>query len=149
MGAWLIENWDKILLTLVTTGALTFCGWCWTQLKAYKKLLDEKKEAALDEAIEEKIEPVKQDIQQLRDYVAKVDTDEKHKMDLIVSSYRYRLTQLCRLYLKRGHMTIGEYEQLNEFFHLYTGLGGNGEAKIWYDRAIQLPIVSSVNDTQQ
>jgi hypothetical protein len=79
---------------------------------------------------------VKQDIQQLRDYVAKVDTDEKHKMDLIVSSYRYRLTQLCRLYLKRGHMTIGEYEQLNEFYHLYAGLGGNGEAKIWYDRAI-------------
>lgn len=61
-------------------------------------------------------------------------------MDLIIASYRYRLTQLCRLYLNRGYMTIGEYEQLNEFFHLYTGLGGNGEAKIWYDRAIQLPI---------
>ena len=100
----------------------------------------------ITKAIEEKIEPVKQDIQQLRDYVAKVDTDEKHKMDLIVSSYRYRLTQLCRLYLKRGHMTIGEYEQLNEFYHLYTGLGGNGEAKIWYDRAIQLPIVTPVHE---
>lgn len=146
MEAWFLENWSKILLTLVTTGALTFCGWCWKQLRSYKKLLDEQKEAALDEAIEEKIEPVKQDIQQLRDYVAKVDTDEKHKMDLIVSSYRYRLTQLCRLYLKRGHMTIGEYEQLNEFFHLYTGLGGNGEAKIWYDRAIQLPIVTPIHE---
>lgn len=148
MEAWFLENWSKILLSLVTTGALTFCGWCWKQLKEYKKLLNEKKETALDDAIEEKIEPVKQDIQQLRDYVAKVDTDEKHKMDLIVSSYRYRLTQLCRLYLKRGHMTISEYEQLNEFYHLYIGLGGNGEAKIWYDRAIQLPIITIAHQEQ-
>ena len=142
MEAWIATHWGDVLLSLVTTGALTFCGWCWKQMKTYKKLLNEKKEAALDDAIEEKIEPVKQDIQQLRDYVAKVDADEKHKMDLIVSSYRYRLTQLCRLYLKRGHMTIGEYDQLNEFYHLYAGLGGNGEAKIWYDRAIQLPILT-------
>ena len=148
MGAWIAANWDKVFLSLVTAGALTFCGWCWKQLKTYRKLLDEKKEAQFDEAIEEKIEPVKQDIQQLRDYVAQVDTAEKHKMDLIVSSYRYRLTQLCRLYLTRGYMTIGEYDQLNEFYHLYTGLGGNGEAKIWYERAIQLPIQDGNVETQ-
>ena len=140
MEAWILENWGKILLTLVTTGALSFCGWCWKQLKQYKKLLVKQEAQKIDDAIEEKIEPVKQDIQQLRDYVQRVDTAEKYKMDLIVASYRYRLTQLCRLYLGRGYMTPGEYEQLNEFFHLYTGLGGNGEAKIWYERAIQLPI---------
>lgn len=140
MEAWFAANWGGILLSLVTAGALAFCGWCWKQLKTYRGLLDEKKEHAVDEAIEEKIEPVKQDIQQLRDYVQSVDATEKHKMDLIVSSYRYRLSQLCKLYLGRGYMTPGEYEQLNEFFHLYTGLGGNGEAKIWYERAIQLPI---------
>lgn len=140
MEAWIIENWGKILLSLVTTGALTFCGWCWKQLKQYKKLLDEKEIQKMDDTIEEKIEPLKQDIQQLRDYVQQVDTAETHKMNLIVASYRYRLTQLCRLYLGRGYMTPGEYEQLNEFFHLYRGLGGNGEAKIWYERAIQLPI---------
>ena len=140
MEAWIAANFDKVLLSLVTAGALTFCGWCWKQLKSYKKLLEQKKEAILDETIDEKIEPVKKDIQELRDYVAKVDTAETHKMDLIVSSYRYRLTQLCRLYLTRGYMTIGEYDQLNEFYHLYTGLGGNGEARVWYQRAIQLPI---------
>lgn len=140
MTAWIAANLDKILLSLITTGALTFCGWCWKQMRNYRKLLKQQEANRFDEAIEEKIEPVKQDIQELRDYVATVDTAEKHKMDLIVSSYRYRLTQLCRLYLTRGYMTIGEYDQLNEFYHLYTGLGGNGEAKIWYDRAIQLDI---------
>ena len=141
MEAWIAANWGSVLLSIVTTGALAFCGWCWKQLRTYKKLLDEKKEEAMDNAIDEKIEPVKQDIQQLRDYVATIDVSEKHKMDLIVSSYRYRLTQLCRLYLNRGFITTDEYDQLNEFYHLYTGLGGNGEAKLWFERAIQLPIV--------
>lgn len=140
MEVWLIANWSKILLTLVTTGALTFCGWCWKQLKTYKKLVDEKKEEVLDEAIEEKIEPVKQDIQQLRDYVHQNDIKEQHKIDLIVSSYKYRLSQLCRLYLRRGYMTPDEYDQLNEFFHLYTALGGNGEAEQYFNKASTLPI---------
>ena len=62
MEAWIAENWSKIFLTLVSTGALTFCGWCWKQLKQYKKLLHQQEEQKLDDAIEEKIEPVKQDI---------------------------------------------------------------------------------------
>lgn len=140
IAEWIAANWDKVLLSLVTAGALALCGWCWKQLKNYKQLLKDKEGDALDDTIEEKIEPVKKDIQELRDYVQKVDKTETHKMDIIVSSWRYRLTQLCRLYLKRGYMTIEEYEQLNEFYHLYTGLGGNGEAKIWYERAITLPI---------
>lgn len=140
MEAWILENWSKILLSLVTTGALAFCGWCWKQLQSYKKLIDEKKESAIDEAIEEKIEPVKQDIQQLRDYVQQEELKEKHKIDLIVSSYKYRLSQLCRLYLRRGYMTPDEYDQLNEFYHLYTALGGNGEAKQYFERAVALQI---------
>ena len=140
MLVWLNDNWSSILLALVTAGALAFCRWTWKKMKEYKKTLEEQEASRMDEHIEEKIEPVKHDIQQLRDYVQQVDTAEKYKMDLIVASYRYRLTQLCRLYLGRGYMTPSEYEQLNEFFHLYTGLGGNGEAKIWYERAIQLPI---------
>ena len=84
MEAWIAANIGSILLSLVTAGALGFCGWCWKQMKTYKKLLDEKKQGQIDEAIEEKIEPVKKDIQELRDYVAQVDTAEKHKMDLIV-----------------------------------------------------------------
>jgi hypothetical protein len=47
-------------------------------------------------------------------------------MDLIVDSYKYRLTQLCHLYLGKGFMTFDEFEQLTEMYTLYTGLGGNG-----------------------
>jgi hypothetical protein len=31
-------------------------------------------------------------------------------------------------------------EQLSEFYKLYTGLGGNGSAKLYYDKAVQLPL---------
>jgi len=41
MEAWILENWGKILLSLVTTGALSLCGWLWKQVKNYKRLLDE------------------------------------------------------------------------------------------------------------
>jgi hypothetical protein len=30
-------------------------------------------------------------------------------------------------------------EQLTEFYKLYTGLGGNGQAKVYYEKAIALP----------
>jgi hypothetical protein len=31
-------------------------------------------------------------------------------------------------------------EQLTEFYKLYTGLGGNGSAKVYYDKAMLLPL---------
>ena len=31
-------------------------------------------------------------------------------------------------------------EQLTEFYKLYTGLGGNGQAKVYYDKAMLLPL---------
>jgi hypothetical protein len=40
MEAWFAENWGKILLSIVTSGALGVCGWLWKQLKNYKKLLN-------------------------------------------------------------------------------------------------------------
>jgi len=40
MEAWFIANWSKILLSLVTSGALALCGWMWKQVKNYKRLLD-------------------------------------------------------------------------------------------------------------
>ena len=61
-------------------------------------------------------------------------------MDLILSSYRFRLTQLCKAYIQQGFMTNAEYEQLVEFYKVYAGLGGNGQAKTYYERAVQLPV---------
>jgi hypothetical protein len=44
MEAWIAENWGKVLLSLVTTGALSLCGWMWKQIKNYKRLLDQQED---------------------------------------------------------------------------------------------------------
>lgn len=37
-------------------------------------------------------------------------------------------------------MTCTQYETLTEFYKLYVGLGGNGQAQEFYERAMKLPI---------
>lgn len=61
-------------------------------------------------------------------------------MDLIIASYRYRLVQLCKIYIRQGYMTQDQYDQLTEFYKLYTALGGNGQAQDYYEKTIKLEI---------
>ena len=42
------EHWPSILLSLVSAGALAFCKHLWSELKNYKKLLDEKNIEAMN-----------------------------------------------------------------------------------------------------
>lgn len=65
---------------------------------------------------------------------------EESRMQLIISSYKFRLIQLCKAYIKQGYMTQEQYDQLSEFYRVYSGLGGNGQAKEYYELALELPI---------
>jgi hypothetical protein len=60
-------------------------------------------------------------------------------MSLIVASYRFRLVQLCKGFLNQGYITVEQRTQLDAFYELYTGLGGNGQAKMYYEQCIALP----------
>lgn len=140
MVEFFIANWASILLSLITAGALAFCRWTWKQMKTYRSLLEEKENEKLDDAIDEKLAPIISEIEQLRDYIRNVDIEEKRKLDLIVASYRYRLVQLCKIYLRQGFMTQEQFEQLSEFYKMYHGLGGNGQAEEFYDKTRALPI---------
>lgn len=140
IAEFIAANWASILLSLVTAGALAFCRWTWKQMKTYRSLLQEQEENKLDDTMEAKLEPIVHEIEELRAYVRKVDTEEKRKLDLIIASYRYRLVQLCKIYLKQGFMTQDQFEQLSEFYKMYHGLGGNGQAEEFYDKTRALPI---------
>lgn len=37
-------------------------------------------------------------------------------------------------------MTQEQYDQLSEFYRIYSGLGGNDQAKGYYKLALELPI---------
>lgn len=130
----------EIIFGLISAGALAFCKHLHSKMKTYKKLTEEKENSTLDNTIETHIEPIRQEIEELRKYVLENNKIANNHMDVILASYRFRLTQLCKAYIQQGFMTNGEYEQLVEFYKVYTSLGGNGQAKTYYERAIQLPV---------
>lgn len=140
MLAFLAEHILEILFGLISAGALAFCKYMHKQLKNYKQLLEEKKDEQTEEMIESRLEPIQQEIEELRKYIREVGAVEKTHMDLIISSYRFRLVQLCKEFLRQEYMTEAQYEQLSEFYKLYHGLGGNGQAEEYYNRVIKLPI---------
>ena len=130
----------ELVMSLITAGALAFCKYMHSQMKNYKKLLEEKDHDELDNEIDKKLEPIVQEIEELRKYIREVDLNENNRINLIIASYRFRLVQLCQIYLRQGYITSDQYEQLSEFFKVYSGLGGNGQAKAYYDKAMQLPV---------
>lgn len=140
MWAFIVEHLVEIVFALMTAGALAFCRYLYKQLKAYKQLLNDKKYEDLDDRIDEKLKPILDDIEEIRGYIRKAESKENRDLELIIASYRFRLVQLCKLYIKKGYMTQDEYDQLTEFFKLYSSLGGNGQAKEYYEKTVKLEI---------
>lgn len=113
------------------------------ELKAYKALVKKEQQEKLEQQIDLKLEPILEDIEEIRRHVTERDMENDTKLNLIVSSYRFRLIQLCKIYLKQGYLTTEQYEQINEFYDLYFKLGGNGQAKEFYEQVLKLEIRDS------
>lgn len=142
MLTFVTEHLVEILFGLVSAGALAFCKYLHSQLKNYKKLLAESKDIELEKTIDSRIEPIQEEIEELRKYIMETKSIETSHLGLIVSSYKFRLVQLCKEYIKQGYITQDQYDQLSEFYRVYSGLGGNGQAKEYYELAMELPIKS-------
>lgn len=140
MSAFIAQHFIEIFFGLISAGLLAFCRYIYTQMKMYQKLAEEKKDEELEELIEEHIAPIKEDLNNLRSFVLEENKISERHVEIILASYRFRLIQLCQSFLKQGYMTSGQYEQLVEFFKVYTGLGGNGQAKEYYERTLKLPL---------
>lgn len=142
MFAFITEHIVEILFGLISAGALAFCRYLYKQLMAYKKMLQEKENNDIVELIDEKLKPIVEDIEELRTYIRKTEDKERQDLTLIIASYRFRLVQLCKIYIKQGYITQDQYDQLTEFYKLYHSLGGNGQAKEYYEKTMELEIRS-------
>lgn len=140
MSTFIAQHFIEIFFGLISAGLLAFCRYIYTQMKMYQKLAEEKKDEQLEELIEEHIAPIKEDLNNLRSFVLEEKKISERYIEIILASYRFRLIQLCQSFLKQGYMTSGQYEQLIEFFKVYAGLGGNGQAKEYYERTLKLPL---------
>lgn len=140
MSTFIAQHFIEIFFGLISAGLLAFCRYIYTQMKMYQKLAEEKKDEQLEELIEEHIAPIKEDLNNLRSFVLEEKKISERYIEIILASYRFRLIQLCQSFLKQGYMTSEQYEQLVEFFKIYAGLGGNGQAKEYYERTLKLPL---------
>ena len=143
MGAILAEWGLEILFCLISAIVLGYAKYKGDKLKKERdearQLIEEKKKKEMEQSIEVKLEPIYEELEELRRYIRETKDIEKSHMNLIVASYRFRLIQLCKGFLNQGYMTMDQRTQLDEFYTLYTGLGGNGQAKIYYEQCINLP----------
>ena len=105
MLTFLAEHIVEVIFGLISAGALAFCRYLYKQLKAYKQMLEEKKYEDLDDRIDEKLKPILDEIEEIREYIRKTESKENRDLELIIASYRFRLVQLCKLYIKKGYMT--------------------------------------------
>ena len=140
MLTFITEHLVEIFFGLISAGVLAFCKYLHGEVKKYRKLLAQQKNEQLEKTMDSRIEPIQKEVEELRKYVMETKNIEKGHMQLIISSYKFRLVQLCKAYIKQGYMTQDQYDQLSEFYRVYSGLGGNGQAKEYYDLAQELPI---------
>lgn len=148
MEALLTEWGTEILFGLISAAVIGYAKYRNSQLMKAKDtaeqnaaiLAEQKIDKKINDSIEIELEPIYQELEDLRKYCRDNENLEKSHMNLIVASYRFRLIQLCKGFLNQGFITTAQMEQLSEFYKLYTGLGGNGQAEIYYNKAMQLPL---------
>lgn len=137
---WLAEHLLEIVLGLISAGALGLCKYLHSQVKKFKILTKEKTQEEIVALVQEEIKPIIKEIHSLQDQIENIVNKECKDVQAIVNSYKFRLVQLCTKYLKQNYITPGQFEQLSEFYKVYTSLGGNGQAQAYYAKVLNLPV---------
>lgn len=72
----------------------------------------------------------------------KTKTDRNDSEDrLLLAVARNQLVEQGREYLKRGYITMDEYEEYEDHYKLYSDLGGNGLARRVFEQVDNLPMM--------
>jgi hypothetical protein len=104
MGTLLAEWGLEILFALISAAVVGWAKWNANKLKkelqTAKELTEEKKKHDIETSIEVSLEPIYEELEDLRKYIRETENIEKTHMSLIVASYRFRLIQLCKGFLK-------------------------------------------------
>ena len=140
----------EVFFAVLTASVVGYAKWHGKKLRdeieQSKKLIEEKEQEKIEEMIEIELEPVYKELEDLRKYIRETENLERTHMNLIIASYRFRLIQLCKGFLAQQYITAPQMEQLSEFYKLYSGLGGNGQAEIYYNKAMALPLKASEDE---
>lgn len=93
----------------------------------------------MDHSIEDRIQVLYEELENIRAFERKTRIDSDELKKVLLDSWKYRLKELCEVYLKRGNITVDEFRQLQEFYGYYTTLGGNGIIQTLFEQVQKLP----------
>ena len=127
--AFIAEHWVSLIFGLISTGAVAYCRLFYKKMKEFQAHKEEKNKEQIEAMVEEKVKPLQ----------AQLALSE-HNFIAIRDSYKYRLIELCKIYLERGHINAKEYDQLSEMWKVYHDLGGNSQAEDYYYKVEDLPV---------
>jgi hypothetical protein len=95
METFLAEWGLELVLGLIAAGVTAYFKWQGSKLKKklndYESMMEERTTAEHMELVEEKLEPIYQELEELRTYIRETQNIEKAHMTLIIASYRFRL----------------------------------------------------------
>lgn len=132
-----------------------------TQLKPIREDIESLKKVETN--FQTRLQPTQEEIEHLKDDITEILNQLKaqgvdlsnvnERLDIIEnkenrlehetrSAWRYRIRQLCHVYIARGYMSYDEYLQLQEMYNLYAAIGGNGQTKELYEKTTKLEIKS-------
>lgn len=140
LANWGVELVFGLLATAISGGVIWYIKKLKAQIKLGEEYTREQEKEKIVGSIEDKTKPIYNELENLRSYVRDNEVRSNRMWDLVIDSYKFRLIELCKIHIADGFMTQAEYDQLVEFFKVYTGLGGNGQAKQYYEKAVVLPI---------
>ena len=100
MGEFLVNWGTELILALIAAGITGYFKWQGSKLKKkltdYETMVKEQAEENNEKMVESKLEPIYQELEDLRAYIRETQNIEKAHMALIIASYRFRLIQLCK-----------------------------------------------------
>lgn len=73
-------------------------------------------------------------------FIVKIQEKKDIKSRMLLGLGHDKIIYLCKCYLKRGYITVDEYENLHDYLYLpYKAMGGNGTAEKLMKEVDQLP----------
>lgn len=74
-------------------------------------------------------------------WVKTLTTRNNSEDRLLLQVAKNQLVSQGRKYLKRGYITMDEYEEYEDEYQVYSALGGNGLARRIFEQVDDLPMV--------
>lgn len=78
--------------------------------------------------------------QQIEDIKSTIETDLTLMREANKVILKMKIIDVCQASLNEGHVTSHHLARITDMYEVYTKLGGNGQAKLYYEKVKELPV---------